>query len=318
MMKKIVFLALFGFCLCAPLCAETIVLKSGTTVEATIVERTSEYVKVEVEGVSLTYFLEEIESIDGAAVAVPVREEPVEAGEPEASVTSGPHAITIDGDAGDWDGVPFLIKDPAGDVSSRDGHRQFDVTGVKLVRDDSFLYVGLAFAEEVDTVLKANREISSKIAKIYFDADNDRQTGGKVWPTKTGGFEGILEVSSGVGDEKKKMSVWAGSGMMDIPEDAVLKYFFVYCPGVHDAKEDSLKSDFFKMVRSDEEPESVAFGGAFIEMKVALSALGLDGGPEAVRVLFSEEGTGSPHSFVGTQGAQELGEDFSDEVLWKP
>jgi len=45
--------------------AETILLKSGKTVEGKLIERADSYITIDFEGVTLTYFLDEIESIDG-------------------------------------------------------------------------------------------------------------------------------------------------------------------------------------------------------------------------------------------------------------
>lgn len=50
----------------APFCfAETIYLKSGKIVEGKLIEKTDDYIKIDFQGVSLTYFLDEIEAIDG-------------------------------------------------------------------------------------------------------------------------------------------------------------------------------------------------------------------------------------------------------------
>ncbi|MCX5705440.1 MAG: hypothetical protein NTZ92_05235 [Candidatus Omnitrophica bacterium] len=48
--------------------ADTVVLKSGKTVEGKIIEKTNKYVKIDFQGVELTYFVDEIEKIesDGA------------------------------------------------------------------------------------------------------------------------------------------------------------------------------------------------------------------------------------------------------------
>ena len=48
--------------------AESIVLKSGKTVEGRLIEKTNKYIKIDFQGVLLTYFLDEIESIDGAKI----------------------------------------------------------------------------------------------------------------------------------------------------------------------------------------------------------------------------------------------------------
>lgn len=44
--------------------AETIIFKSGKRIEGKIIEKTDEYVKLDVEGISLTFWLTEIERID--------------------------------------------------------------------------------------------------------------------------------------------------------------------------------------------------------------------------------------------------------------
>ena len=54
-------------CLFFPLVtfSETIVLKSGKTVEGKLIEKTDKYIKIDFQGVPLTYYLDEIESVSG-------------------------------------------------------------------------------------------------------------------------------------------------------------------------------------------------------------------------------------------------------------
>lgn len=61
-MKVFVLLLVLGFPV--SIFAETIVLKTGKTVEGKIVEKTNEYIKVDFQGVPVTYFIDEIESVD--------------------------------------------------------------------------------------------------------------------------------------------------------------------------------------------------------------------------------------------------------------
>jgi len=51
-----------------PVYAETVVLKNGKSIEGGIVERTEKYIKIDVFGVAVTYYLEDIESIDGKKI----------------------------------------------------------------------------------------------------------------------------------------------------------------------------------------------------------------------------------------------------------
>lgn len=45
--------------------AETIVLKSGKTIEGKIINKTDKYIKMDISGIPITYYLDDIESIDG-------------------------------------------------------------------------------------------------------------------------------------------------------------------------------------------------------------------------------------------------------------
>lgn len=77
-MKKIL-LILCSFAVVSLSYAETIVLKNGKSIEGKVVEKTSDYIKLEImEGVNSTYFFDDIQTIDGkpiesaAAVAQPL------------------------------------------------------------------------------------------------------------------------------------------------------------------------------------------------------------------------------------------------------
>lgn len=61
----------------APLYADTIILKSGKQIEATIVEKTTEFIRVDIEGIQITYYLDEIETINGERIAVVKEKEPL-------------------------------------------------------------------------------------------------------------------------------------------------------------------------------------------------------------------------------------------------
>ena len=67
LLKKIALGVYFFFCLgyfCPTLFADTVVLKSGQVVEGKIIENTNKYVKIDFDGVGVTYFQEEVASIN--------------------------------------------------------------------------------------------------------------------------------------------------------------------------------------------------------------------------------------------------------------
>ncbi|MDD5729518.1 MAG: tetratricopeptide repeat protein [Candidatus Omnitrophica bacterium] len=65
----LVFLAV-SFCLPVPLFAEKIILKSKKEIEGKVVEKTDKYLKFDFQGITLTYYIDDIESVDG----IPVRD----------------------------------------------------------------------------------------------------------------------------------------------------------------------------------------------------------------------------------------------------
>lgn len=69
--KTVLLFLLLTFLFFNNLLAETVVLKSGKTVEGKITETTDKYIKVDFQGVGITYYLDEIASIDGQAVVLP-------------------------------------------------------------------------------------------------------------------------------------------------------------------------------------------------------------------------------------------------------
>jgi len=69
MNKKMVFLfllvSIFFYSIAS---AEAILLKSGKTIEGSLIEKTDRYIKIDFQGVPLTYFFDEIRSIDGKPI----------------------------------------------------------------------------------------------------------------------------------------------------------------------------------------------------------------------------------------------------------
>jgi tetratricopeptide (TPR) repeat protein len=72
MQKRISIILVLLVCLCLPVFtyAETIVFKSGKTIESKLIEKTDKYIKIDFQGTPLTYFLDEIKSIDGLEIAL--------------------------------------------------------------------------------------------------------------------------------------------------------------------------------------------------------------------------------------------------------
>lgn len=69
-MEKVIGLFLISLSFLSFAFAEKIVLKSGKKVEGKKIGQTDDYIKIDFHGVSLTYYFEEIESIDGEKVTI--------------------------------------------------------------------------------------------------------------------------------------------------------------------------------------------------------------------------------------------------------
>lgn len=74
-MKKVIGLFLISLSFLSFVFAETIVLKSGKKVEGKKIEQTDDYIRIDFYGVPLTYYFDEIESIDGVTINLPQNQE---------------------------------------------------------------------------------------------------------------------------------------------------------------------------------------------------------------------------------------------------
>ena len=86
-MIRIFVIALGCLFLVAPVFAEEIVLNSGSTVQGTIIERTDKQIKMNASGVDVTYYMDEIRSIDGIPIGIPIKA-PTQPKEPSSLLKS--------------------------------------------------------------------------------------------------------------------------------------------------------------------------------------------------------------------------------------
>lgn len=73
-MKRILTVLFLSLLLCASAYADTITLKSGKKVDGKIVEKSADWVKVDSDGVKLTYFLDEVGDINGEKIVSAAKE----------------------------------------------------------------------------------------------------------------------------------------------------------------------------------------------------------------------------------------------------
>lgn len=139
--------------------AETIMLKSGQKVEGKIIEKTDKYVRLDFFGVPLTYYLDDIESIDGKILSL----------SPEhfSSATSAQKKDAQDIFAEVKDAIVYIA------VRNLDGSRG---TGSGFIVDKSGLVLTnfhvVSAAKEIDVKLKDN-SVYPVNEIINFDAKKD-------------------------------------------------------------------------------------------------------------------------------------------------
>lgn len=98
-MKKFLAVLFFSFIICANAYADSITLKSGKKIDGAVIERSTEWVKVDTNGVKFTYFLDEVDEINGEKIAVTVKKaiEPVQQAAKEEGVDlrNQPKAVPV-------------------------------------------------------------------------------------------------------------------------------------------------------------------------------------------------------------------------------
>ena len=114
--------------------AETIVLKSGKTVEGKLIEKTDKYIKIDFQGVPLTYSLSEIQSVDGKVIGL-LEEEKVDIGRPPASFKPAEKTIQKNDSDDVWEmtikGIEPMYDDP--DPRRGKSQKELDETLIKLI-----------------------------------------------------------------------------------------------------------------------------------------------------------------------------------------
>lgn len=117
--------------------AETVLLKSGKNVEGRILERTDSHLKIELAGGPVTYFMNEVESIDGEAVVKTVLSVPVVKGETSAEPVVSAQTLPPRPSSGKPrpDEIePLLREYLTGDLEEKDCPDGLTIEGLTIVK----------------------------------------------------------------------------------------------------------------------------------------------------------------------------------------
>ncbi len=145
MLKKSGILVLLIFmCFSFSSFAEVIVFKSGKTVEGKLLEKTDKYIKIDFEGVPLTYFFDEIATLNGQPVNIEDKTVVVEIVNPEYAKAPNPNEnIEIDQNSS----VEDILKKVNYYYASRDYDKAIELCKVALKKtDDRNLIAAINFS----------------------------------------------------------------------------------------------------------------------------------------------------------------------------
>jgi tetratricopeptide (TPR) repeat protein len=182
--------------------AETLTLKSGNTVEGKVLEKTDKYIKIEFQDVPLTYFFDELQSIDGKPVNIKTQTATVEIINPEYAKPPDQKdnlEITPDSSLEDilkkinyfyasheWDKAIELGKIALTKTSDREaiGNINFSLSSNYLEkgiepyiknRDDSFYKLSIEYARKALEVFPESWQILGNLGSVYLNMRDWKQ-----------------------------------------------------------------------------------------------------------------------------------------------
>ncbi len=125
------------------------------------------------------------------------------------------------------------------------------------------------------------------------DTDNNKNTGGKEFFSKVGGFESELNIDSGV--KGGKTTVYSGTSLANLPEGTELEPFVVYHGAIQSETTEYTPITFASDDKaSHKSPDLIAYNANFVELKMPVEDLNIQPDNNTIiRVLFSELGSGT-------------------------
>lgn len=305
-MKKFLFILCVYLLAVAPSYAKSVIhLKGGDKIDGDIIERTDDYVKVNFEGIELTYWNDQIERVEesvgnrsAASLSAlgnvseettvlpsqipslepkPITETSENMVVQESIVTKmseekggqqeveQDQTILVDGSNQDWAQALFVF-DEVGESLSDDSDR-FDVKKLYLAADNTYLYFLVTLNQDVSDFFAKNEEATSSfIAEIYFNTDNNVETGcDDVKLFRYGmikGYDHEITLSAGLKEMEGSVKPFVSYGIL-IPTEQRNSFY------MQDAGYLSSSSDKDSMIR---------FSGNVIEFAIPLSLLNIQKG----------------------------------------
>jgi len=206
--------------------------------------------------------------------------------------------IIIDGESNDWKTIPVFIQDTRGDVKNenisetRDVY-EFDVTNIKCATDSDNLYVLLEFAGNLYNYFDHNRDYSRNIGILYFDADNNTNTGTTAFASNYTGFESKITINSGVWNLNTGVAVTGGMNLSGITKKTELKYFVEYASYLFNDTTHNFSDNVSQRAESYQTPKSIAYENNCIELMIPLEKIDLqDVTNSTIKIYFAERGSG--------------------------
>jgi len=267
--------------------AEQIKLKNGDTVYGKVVRRDSESVTVDIGGVEITYWQEDIQSKENRTTENNISDYNVD--ENDSYSSNNPknihyidNSLYDEGEATNLHtDIDIIINDEIGDVSkiSKCAH---DIKTIYAKTAPGYLIFKAITVTNIRKCLETSN-MAGAIMEVYIDADHDQSTGQNTFWGKKPGFEFHVKLLAGIDYGNQGI---ATEGRLNNIEP--IGYFASY--NVGDCKESSL---CFSAVISSFDSAAInnsELGEYSISAKIPLDKLELEPG-QKIRLLFRESGS---------------------------
>ncbi|MBU0468537.1 MAG: hypothetical protein KJ736_05675 [Candidatus Omnitrophica bacterium] len=286
-MNKPIIIVIFLILFITNVRAEIIKLNNGDIIDAEVIRRDDESVTVNVGGVEITYWQEDVESRDR-----------------KMEEKEYPHKITGDRNSNSfseteniyqlYDGVSaetetknefadidIIINDEIDDVS-KNSKCSHDIKTIYAKTTPGYLIFKAITENNIYECLEASN-MAGAVMEVYIDADNNKSTGQNTFWGKFPGFEFHVKLLAGI-DYGNQGIVTEGRLTNQYPLD------FFASHNVGDCKESSLCFSAIINSFDDTTISNSELGDHFISAKIPIEKLALEPG-QKIRLIFRESGS---------------------------
>ncbi|HBG60236.1 MAG: hypothetical protein A2Y03_05505 [Omnitrophica WOR_2 bacterium GWF2_38_59] len=282
---KLTILILFLFA--SNVSAEIIKLHNGDIIDAKVIRRDSDSFTVNIGGVEITYWQDDVESTDSNTQDQGYKQNLTDNKDTNSFLNPDDISQIYD-DFNDESetrdpssDIDIIINDEVGDIS-RNSKCSHDIKTIYTKTVPGYLIFKAVTETNISKCLQA-ANMAGAVMEVYIDADNDRSTGQNTFWGKIPGFEFHIKLLAGI-DYGNQGFITEGRLNNQDPID------FFASHDVGDCTDSSLC--FTKIINSldNDAISNSELGDNFISAKIPIEKLGLTPGKK-IRLIFRESGS---------------------------